>query len=98
MALLAVGGATALVRLIGLNSTTAGLVLLVVVLGIALARGLRAAVIGAFAATLAFNFFFLPPPSHFHDRRARELGRALLLPDRGGRREPARPPGARAGR
>jgi two-component system sensor histidine kinase KdpD len=33
----------------------------VVVLGIALARGLRAAVIGAFSATLAFNFFFLPP-------------------------------------
>ncbi len=61
VALLAVGGATALVRLIALNSTTVGLVLLVVVLGIALARGLRAAVIGAFAATLAFNFFFLPP-------------------------------------
>lgn len=61
LALLAVAGSTALVRLVGLNSTTAGLVLLVVVLGIALARGLRAAVIGAFAATLAFNFFFLPP-------------------------------------
>lgn len=61
VALLAVAGGTALVRLIGLNSTTVGLVLLVVVLGIALGRGLRAAVLGAFAATLAFNFFFLPP-------------------------------------
>jgi two-component system, OmpR family, sensor histidine kinase KdpD len=61
LALLAVAGSTALVRSVGLNSTTVGLVLLVVVLGIALARGLRAAVIGAFAATLAFNFFFLPP-------------------------------------
>ncbi|MBK9968157.1 MAG: DUF4118 domain-containing protein [Holophagales bacterium] len=61
LALLAVGGGTALAHLVGLNSTTAGFVLLVVVLGIALARGLRAAVLGAFAATLAFNFFFLPP-------------------------------------
>lgn len=61
MALLAVAGTTALSRLADLNSTTVGLVLLVVVLVIALGRGLRAAVIGAFAATAAFNFFFLPP-------------------------------------
>ena len=57
----AVAGTTAAARLAGLNSTTAGLVLLVTVLAIALARGLRAAVVGAFGATLAFNFFFLPP-------------------------------------
>ena len=61
LALAAVGGTTAAARLAGPNAATVGLILLVVVLGIALARGLRAAVIGAFAATLAFNFFFLPP-------------------------------------
>ncbi|MFN7989173.1 MAG: DUF4118 domain-containing protein [Thermoanaerobaculia bacterium] len=61
LALAAVGATTTAARVAGLNSTTIGLVLLVAVLAIALARGLRAAVIGAFAATLAFNFFFLPP-------------------------------------
>ena len=61
LALLAVGGSTLGARLGGMNPTTVGLVFLVVVLGIAVARGLAAAVLGAFAATLAFNFFFLPP-------------------------------------
>lgn len=61
VAVLPVAATTALARLLGLNPTTAGFLLLVVVLGIALARGLRAAVAGALAATLAFNFFFLPP-------------------------------------
>ena len=61
LAVAAVAATTAAARLAGLNSTTAGLVLLVAVLAIALARGLRAAVAGAFGATLAFNFFFLPP-------------------------------------
>lgn len=57
----AVAATTAAARVAGLNSTTVGLVLLLAVLGLALARGLRAAVAGAFGATLAFNFFFLPP-------------------------------------
>lgn len=61
LAAAAVAATTAAAGLAGLNSTTAGLVLLVAVLAIALARGLRAAVLGAFGATLAFNFFFLPP-------------------------------------
>jgi two-component system sensor histidine kinase KdpD len=61
LALLAVTVTTAAARLFGLNSTTVGLVLLIVVLGLALARGLRAAVAGAFAATAGFNYFFLPP-------------------------------------
>lgn len=65
VALAGVGGTTAMARAAGLNATSVGLVLLVVVLGVAFARGLRAAVIGAFAATLAFNFFFLPPVQTF---------------------------------
>lgn len=60
-ALGAVGVVTLGARLAGLNPTTVGLVLLLCVLAVAVVRGLLAATVASFAATLAFNFFFLPP-------------------------------------
>lgn len=48
-------------RLAGLNPATVGFVFLLAVLGVAIARGLAAATVASFAATLAFNFFFFPP-------------------------------------
>lgn len=61
IALGVVGVAVAAGRLAGLNPVTIGFVFLLAVLGVALARGLVAATVASFAATLAFNFFFFPP-------------------------------------
>jgi two-component system sensor histidine kinase KdpD len=64
--LIAVVGAvtvTALFRLVlvGVNSTTVALSLLLVVLGVASAYGLGPSIMGSVAGMLCFNFFFLPP-------------------------------------
>lgn len=61
-ALLAVGVVTALYRAVGFaNATTIALGYLLVVLGVAASWGLGAAIAASVAATLCFNFFFLPP-------------------------------------
>jgi len=58
----AVAAATFLLRALGTtNATTVALVYLVVVLFTASTGSLLAAVVVSLAATLAFNFFFLPP-------------------------------------
>jgi two-component system, OmpR family, sensor histidine kinase KdpD len=64
---LAVVGAITYVdfRLVPVNSTTVALTFLLAVLGIAARWGLPEAVITALAATLCFNFFFLPPIGTF---------------------------------
>jgi two-component system sensor histidine kinase KdpD len=64
--LIALGGTaavTALYRLVlvGLNTTTVALSLLLVVLGVASAYGLGPSILGSVAGMLCFNFFFLPP-------------------------------------
>jgi len=46
---------------IHLNATTAALTFLICVLGVSATWGLRPAIFMAILATLAFNFFFLPP-------------------------------------
>ncbi len=61
LALAAVLGSTGLGLLGDLNPTTAGFLFLLVVLALAVSRGLAAAVVGSVSATLAFNWFFLPP-------------------------------------
>lgn len=61
VALAAVGLAVGAGRLARLNPATIGFVFLLVVLGVALGRGLVAATVASFAATAAFNFFFFPP-------------------------------------
>lgn len=45
----------------GVNATTVGFILLLVVLAVATSRGLAAASVVSVAAMLAFNYFFLPP-------------------------------------
>jgi len=61
LALAIVLAATGLGRAGAANPTTAGFLLLVAVLGLAVSRGLAAAVVGSVAATFAFNWFFFPP-------------------------------------
>ncbi len=53
------------VRVIPANATTAGFAFLLLVLGISAAWGLAEAVLASVAATLCFNFFFLPPLGKF---------------------------------
>jgi len=57
--------ATGLVTLVGhrlaLNAISIALLLLTTVLGLAVSNGLAAALAGSLAATLLFNYFFLPP-------------------------------------
>lgn len=65
-ALAAVGAVTLLfARLIPVNPTTVGFVYLITILVIATVWGLTESVVASLAATLCFNFFFLPPVGTF---------------------------------
>ncbi len=57
----AIAAATAFGRLVGTNATTTGFLFLIVVLGVAVGRGLVAGTIASLAGTLAYNYYFLPP-------------------------------------
>jgi two-component system, OmpR family, sensor histidine kinase KdpD len=57
----AIAGATAVGHVAGANATTTGFLFLIVVLGVAVARGLVAGTLASLAGTVAFNYFFLPP-------------------------------------
>lgn len=67
--LLAFGGLAGIIlvyrHLVGVNSTTVALTLLLFILLIASAWGLRYAVVLSLAATACYNFFFLPPIGTF---------------------------------
>ncbi len=66
IAALAVGGITLVgYRWLHLNATTVALMFLLGVLGISASWGLRQAVFMSVIATLAFNYFFLPPIGTF---------------------------------
>jgi len=65
IALLSVAGVTLVGRWLHLNPTTIALVFLLGVLGISTSWGLRHAVFMAVVATLAFNYYFLPPIGTF---------------------------------
>ncbi len=52
-------------RWIPVNPTTAGFIYLITILLVAASWGLRTSVIGSFAATLCFNYFFFPPVGTF---------------------------------
>ena len=61
-----IGAVTASLRLLpGVSPTTAALVLLLVVLGVATMARLRIAILVSVLATLTLNFFFLPPIGAF---------------------------------
>jgi two-component system sensor histidine kinase KdpD len=57
---------TAAARLFGVNPATAGFLYLLAVLFSATAGGLAAGVGASLAATVAFNYFFIPPIHTFH--------------------------------
>jgi two-component system sensor histidine kinase KdpD len=61
LALAVVLVSTGLGRLAAANPTAVGFLFLVAVLALAVSRGLTAAVLGSVAATLAYNWFFIPP-------------------------------------
>ncbi len=64
--LVGVGIVTAtFVRVLPVNASTVGFVLLTVVLGVAAVSGFRVSSIVSIAAMLCFNFFFLPPVGRF---------------------------------
>jgi two-component system sensor histidine kinase KdpD len=78
LGLLGVAAVTVLFsRLLIVNASTVGSLLLAVVLGIATRSGFRVSALIALVATLCFNFFFLPPGGTVYDRGSRELGCAL---------------------
>lgn len=52
-------------RMLHVNATTVGFILLLIVLAVATARGLGAATVVSVVAMLSFNFFFLPPVGRF---------------------------------
>lgn len=52
-------------RILSVNASTAGFFFLLVVLATATARGFTAAAVVSVAATLSYNFFFLPPVGLF---------------------------------
>jgi len=62
----AVALTTAGARLAAFNASTAGFLFLLVVLFSATAGGLPAGISASIAATVAFNYFFLPPIGTFH--------------------------------
>lgn len=66
LAALAVALTTAGARLVRANPPTAGFLLLLVVLFSATLGGLSAGVVASIAASVAFNYFFLPPIHTFH--------------------------------
>jgi two-component system, OmpR family, sensor histidine kinase KdpD len=57
---------TAGARLVGVNAPTAGFLFLLVVLFSATVGGLAGGISASVAATIAFNYFFLPPFHTFH--------------------------------
>jgi len=62
LCLLIVAGTTAICfALVHVNATTAALIMLLVVLGVATQWGLAEGAFTSFAAMLAFNYYFLPP-------------------------------------
>ncbi len=75
-------------RRLPVNPTTVALTFLLVVLGVASRWGLTIATTTAVVATLAFNYFFLPPVAHLHHRRSAELDRAAGLSDQRHCRQP----------
>lgn len=52
-------------RILSVNASTAGFFFLLVVLAVATARGFAAAAVVSVAATLSYNYFFLPPVGLF---------------------------------
>jgi two-component system, OmpR family, sensor histidine kinase KdpD len=66
LSLFAVGLTTAGARLVGVNAPTAGFLFLFVVLFSATSGGLASGISASVAATIAFNYFFLPPFHTFH--------------------------------
>jgi two-component system sensor histidine kinase KdpD len=66
LAVLGVGLTIAGARIAGSNPPTAGFLLLLVVLFSATAGGLAAGIAASFAATIGFNYFFIPPVHTFH--------------------------------
>jgi two-component system sensor histidine kinase KdpD len=62
----AVAATTAVARLASLNASTTGFVFLLVVLFSATAGGLAAGISASVLATIALNYFFLPPIHTFH--------------------------------
>jgi two-component system sensor histidine kinase KdpD len=65
-AVLAVGLTTAGARIAGANPPSAGFLLLLVVLFSATTGGLAAGIAASLAATIGFNYFFIPPVHTFH--------------------------------
>jgi two-component system, OmpR family, sensor histidine kinase KdpD len=66
LTVIAVGGVTLLfARVVTVNPTTAGFVYLITVLLIAARWGRRESLIASLAATLCFNYFFMPPVGTF---------------------------------
>jgi two-component system sensor histidine kinase KdpD len=65
-AVLAVGHTTGGARIAGANPPSAGILLLLVVLFSATMGGLAAGIAASFAATIGFNYFFIPPIHTFH--------------------------------
>jgi two-component system, OmpR family, sensor histidine kinase KdpD len=66
LAVLAVAATTGGARIAALNPSTTGLLFLLVVLFSATLGGLLAGISASIAATVAFNYFFLPPIHTFH--------------------------------
>ena len=66
LAVLAVAVTTGGARLAALNPSTTGLLFLLVVLFSATLGGLLAGISASIAATVALNYFFLPPIHTFH--------------------------------
>ena len=85
-------------RRLPVNPTTVALTFLLVVLGLASRWGLTIATTTAVVATLAFNYFFLPPVHTFTIYRSAELDRAAGISDQRDCGQPAfgaRPPRSR---
>ena len=55
------------------------LVFLTAVVGVAVRYGLWPSLFASVAASLCYNFFFLPPTLHFHDHRSDQRRGVLLL-------------------
>src|SRR5262249_60017747 len=60
------------------------LVFLAAVVGVAARFGLLPSLVASVAASLCYNFFFLPPDLHLHDHRSDQRRRLHLLHHHGG--------------
>lgn len=65
LAVAAVALATALGRVLGANPVTTAISFLILVLGVAVWRGVFAGTVASFVAAAGFNYFFLPPIGTF---------------------------------